>query len=438
MFAEKLRQKFRTWWTLAFSGIVTAGIMAFLLVSPAGAQPVQLSGNVSDQQGNGISNAEVRVLTPVIPPVPGYFTDSSGDYVTDILSDIYDIQVIPSAGSGFQGETLEDVSIPGNTVINFVLARFAFAVNSTTDAIDVNPGDGVCATSTPGTCTLRAAIMEADLSAPTISGILLPAGTYNLSLAGAGEDASLSGDLDINDFFTITGDSQASTIIDGSALDPVFHVRSGFALNLSEVTVQGGTGDGTTDGGGGILIDMNGTLTLTDSTVSGNTSNGNGGGIGNRGTLTLTESTVSGNNVPSGGLGSLSSDNGGGIYNSGTLTLTDSTVNGNSATLGGDIYSFGASATLTLTGSTVNDNVTSATAPSGSHGGGIFDNEGTTIAFQDTIIAGNTAGIGPDCAGFAFSSLGRNLVGDGTGCPSSGVGGLTGSGMLWTRCLPPP
>ena len=420
---------------------------------------------------------------------PPSFTDSSGDYVTDILSDIYDIQVIPPARSGFQGETLEDVSIPGNTVINFVLARFAFAVNSTTDAIDVNPGDGVCATSTPGTCTLRAALKEADLSSLTISGILLPAGTYNLSLAGAGEDASLSGDLDINDFFTITGDGQASTIIDGSALDRVFHVRSGFALNLSEVTVQGGTGDGTTDGGGGILIDMNGTLTLTDSTVSGNTSNGNGGGIGNRGTLTLTDSTVSGNNVPSGGFGSLSSGNGGGIYNRGTLTLTDSTVSGNSATLGGGIYSFGASATLTLTGSTVNDNVTSATAPSGSNGGGIyngtgnatlvnttvsgntafpgpgggmsnsgtltltnstvtnnaadkaggiFDNEGTTIAFQDTIIAGNTAGIGPDCAGFAFSSLGRNLVGDGTGCPSSGVGDLTGSGMLWTRCLPPP
>ena len=85
MFAEKLRQKFRTRWTLAFSGIVTAGIMAFLLVSPAGAQPVQLSGNVSDQQGNGISNAEVRVLTPVIPPVPGYFPGSGGDLVASVV-----------------------------------------------------------------------------------------------------------------------------------------------------------------------------------------------------------------------------------------------------------------------------------------------------------------------------------------------------------------
>jgi len=38
-------------------------------------------------------------------------------------------------------------------------AQVAFTVNSTTDAVDSNPGDGVCA-SAGGQCTLRAALME--------------------------------------------------------------------------------------------------------------------------------------------------------------------------------------------------------------------------------------------------------------------------------------
>jgi CSLREA domain-containing protein len=40
-------------------------------------------------------------------------------------------------------------------------------VNSTGDAPDANPADGVCSTSTPGECTLRAAIASAAVSGPT-------------------------------------------------------------------------------------------------------------------------------------------------------------------------------------------------------------------------------------------------------------------------------
>ena len=36
-----------------------------------------------------------------------------------------------------------------------------FNVNSTQDAVDLNPGDGICATAT-GECTLRAAIQETN------------------------------------------------------------------------------------------------------------------------------------------------------------------------------------------------------------------------------------------------------------------------------------
>ena len=40
-----------------------------------------------------------------------------------------------------------------------------YFVDSDGDAADLNPGDGVCATTSSGICTLRAAIQEANLDA---------------------------------------------------------------------------------------------------------------------------------------------------------------------------------------------------------------------------------------------------------------------------------
>src|SRR5690349_2419595 len=71
-----------------------------------------------------------------------------------------------------------------------------FVVTTTADAPDAAPGDGVCATAT-GTCSLRAAITEAN-AGPGLANVELGDGaTYTLSVAGAGEDANATGDLDI-------------------------------------------------------------------------------------------------------------------------------------------------------------------------------------------------------------------------------------------------
>src|SRR4051794_30825064 len=69
-----------------------------------------------------------------------------------------------------------------------------FTVNTTRDDVDANPGDGVCRT-IKGDCTLRAAIQEAN-ALPGTDTILLPAGTFTLTRAGAGENAAATGDLD--------------------------------------------------------------------------------------------------------------------------------------------------------------------------------------------------------------------------------------------------
>jgi len=82
-----------------------------------------------------------------------------------------------------------------------------FTVNSTADAVDASPGNGVCATA-GGQCTLRAAIQEANALAGT-DATTLPAGTYALTIAGAGEDAATTGRSD-------GIDNDGDTVIDES------------------------------------------------------------------------------------------------------------------------------------------------------------------------------------------------------------------------------
>ena len=98
-----------------------------------------------------------------------------------------------------------------------------FTVNSTADAVAANPAGGVCETAAGnGICTLRAAIQVANASAATADTINVPPGTYTLTIAGLGENAAATGDLDITgvlaaNALTIggTGLTPAATIIDG-------------------------------------------------------------------------------------------------------------------------------------------------------------------------------------------------------------------------------
>ena len=94
-----------------------------------------------------------------------------------------------------------------------------FVVDTSVDAVDATPGDGLCAT-TVGACALRAAVQEANaLGGP--DAIVLPAGTYLLTLAGPGEDAGAAGDLDVREALAIDGAGSATTVIDARGASPV-------------------------------------------------------------------------------------------------------------------------------------------------------------------------------------------------------------------------
>src|SRR4051794_34268633 len=101
-----------------------------------------------------------------------------------------------------------------------ILACFAgaahgatFTVTTPNDHQDVAVGDGVCATSlSTASCSLRAAVQEANFK-PDADTIVLPAASYALGIGGSGEDAALTGDLDITSPVNIAGFGASDTVI---------------------------------------------------------------------------------------------------------------------------------------------------------------------------------------------------------------------------------
>src|SRR5437867_7093533 len=71
-----------------------------------------------------------------------------------------------------------------------------FVVNTTADTTDADGGtNGTCADGS-GKCSLRAAVQTANFLGGSQT-IVLPAGTYNLTIGGQLEDNAATGDLDI-------------------------------------------------------------------------------------------------------------------------------------------------------------------------------------------------------------------------------------------------
>jgi CSLREA domain-containing protein len=288
---------------------------------------------------------------------------------------------------------------------------WTLVVDSTSDAVDANPGDGTCATA-GAQCTLRAAIQEANaLTGP--QSVNLPAKTYTLTIAGTGEDAAATGDLDITDDLTITGAAADTTIVDGGALDTVFHVLAGADVEVTGITVTGGSGTGYPGG-----IHNDGTLALSQVAISGNAASSNGGGINNDGTLTIESSTISGNTAGA---------HGGGIANRGpaTLTMSNTTISGNAADGdGGGILQDNSGPVLDMNNVTIAFNTSDADVDATGEGGGL-DIVSGTVSTSNTLLTLNTdhTGAGPDCrTTVKITSEGYNLLSNNTGCSFNALG----------------
>jgi len=298
----------------------------------------------------------------------------------------------------------------------FDASAVPFTVDSQVDAIDANPGNGVCATATD-VCSLRAAVMEANALAGA-DVIAVPAGTFLLTLGTFDDDVALEGDLDITSDLSIKGAGPTKTIIHGNEIDRVFHVDptgSRPTVSLSDLTIRGGDGkigstnngggifnqgavltvsnlqvtDNSADDGGGIANEDGGKLTVENSMISHNLAEADGGGISNSdagSTLTVRNSTILGNVALSSWGGGISSRDTGGA----TTIIEDSTITGNYADQdgGGVLITDG---TLSMSRSEVSYNIAEVGNGGGLFGGPIQASPSGILNVSNSTIKGNWA-----------------------------------------------
>lgn len=219
----------------------------------------------------------------------------------------------------------------------------------------------------------------------------------------------------------ISGPGPDRLALEGHGL-PVLEIYSGHTVIIEGVTIRDGHANGLPYNGGGVLANLNSTVTINDCIIKSNSSDGAGGGISNSGTMTIRNSAVTGNYTTGtlasrgggifNGLGTMAiirsivSDNvaqslatnpfggvGGGIYNDGTTTITDSTISDNRAKLAAGIFHSGPSP-LAITNSTVSHNSALAANGSGGLGGGIDSESSGPILIDNSTISGNFATTG--------------------------------------------
>lgn len=268
-------------------------------------------------------------------------------------------------------------------------AQTVIIVNITTDSIMDD-----------GHCSLREAVIAANTDSATggcpagsgadviqfDSSLPIPA-TFLLTMNGANEDNSASGDLDLQGILTIQGSSAIQIIIDGNNTDRVFEVRPGATITLSNLTIRNGN-PGSGANGGGILV-TGGTprskITLINSLIMNNTATSGGGiqNLGNGANAVIENTLISSNTA---------TVNGGGISNTGSFSILNSTLTQNTARSGGAVDHAGFS--MNLTNTTISGNSAS------DNGGGIY-NRADTILLNVTLF-GNTAN-GIDTGGNIFN-----------------------------------
>lgn len=163
-----------------------------------------------------------------------------------------------------------------------ILAAGVFLFNVSASAATINVTTTADEAGAAGSgCALREAITAINTSSATggcpagngsSDTIIVPAGTYTLSLDGQGEDGNSTGDLDVTADMIIQGAGKVTTIISGNtaaadgARDRIFDIDTGVSLELNDMTITNGLISNATTNiyGGGIYADTSVSLVFNN------------------------------------------------------------------------------------------------------------------------------------------------------------------------------
>ena len=278
------------------------------------------------------------------------------------------------------GGMISPADVPDNAAGKSTTIPQILAVFSVTNNNDAGAG------------SLRQAILDANALA----------GSDIISFSVTGTITLTTGQLIIADNLTISGPGASQLTVSAGGSSRVFVVNGGTTVSMSGITIADGA---IADFGAGII--SSGTLTLDRCVVTRNNATGfvSGGGIFSTGTMSITNSLITGNTC----------DFGAGLaqYIPGTATISNTTITGNTGNTGGagiGVLSGFNGAQVNLTNCTVTNN----TFPGGAGGGIYVGGGGASASYRNSIFSANTL---PNIfnGGGTLTSLGHNIVSDGSG-----------------------
>ncbi len=331
---------------------------------------------------------------------------------------------------------------------------------TTTEDLAADNGHVACPADEGEECSLRAAVQRANAEVPGAEvEIVLPAGTYELTIEdeGAGDASEGQLDIDLVGTLTLRGDAAATTTIDAGGEDGVgriLHVDVDVDLRLHDLTFTGGYAAGAPPGDpadGGAMRLRAGQLLVTDSVFTGNHADRFGGAIRPQSSVVqvrIERTRFVGNEAGSDGgaydhvgsgtatiidssfVDNRSSRSGGAIYTSRDMEVLRSTFAGNRGVVGGAIYSLHAAVLIGT--STLVEN-TAEQAGGAISNGGDLQVLGSTVVDNEVLEGGSVQlhgresfthleversifwGPADACGGpGAATSAGHNLAGDGS------------------------
>jgi CSLREA domain-containing protein len=260
-----------------------------------------------------------------------------------------------------------EFSLPGQTGPTGI--GTIFTVNSTDDTTGVCPS---------AHCTLRGAILAANLSAGDDGvGFAIPAtdpgcasGACTINLNSALPD--LSTNIAING----PGPDKLTVRRNSAANFRIFNITTTGSASISGLTIRDGSVS-PLEGGG--IRNAAATLNVMNCTLSNNAAN-TAGAIFSLGPLNITNSTITGNIAEASAGGIL-------VNSSGSASITNTTISGNSSEIAGGLLV--ATVTMTISNSTISDNTATAAGDAAGDAGGILA-QSATVNILDSTISGNT------------------------------------------------